>query len=335
MTNRDSILKSRDVTLPTKIRLVKAMVLPVVMYGCESWTIKKVKHWRIDAFELWCWRRLESPLDCKEIQPVHPKGDQSWVFIGRTDVGAETPILWPPDVKSWLIGKDPDAGKDWRQEEMGMTDDERVSPTQWTWVWVNSQSWWWTGKPGMMQSMGWQRVRHDWATELNWRLCLSTEVVRKWVFTERTISKLVLPTCANWGPEKFTWSHITPGSSPILTATWGLQIVCSSRNVSQTEAATGDEASKTVLIKLRRVLCFICLPPSMPHPSHKWESLQGRPNWREELRERETLVVKRVKKPSSLPLQVGVEKEFCPFFKICPPLPCSCLILCDSRTPLF
>ena len=95
MTNLDSILKSRNITLPTKVRLVKAMVFPVVMYGCESRTVKK----RIDAFELWCWRRLESPLDCKEIQPVHPKGDQSWVFIGKTDVEAETPIFWPPDVK--------------------------------------------------------------------------------------------------------------------------------------------------------------------------------------------------------------------------------------------
>ena len=93
MTNLDSILESRDITLPTKIRLVKAMVFPVVMYGCESWTIKKAECRRIDAFELWCWRRLESPLDCKEIQPVHPKGDQSWVFIGRTDAKAETPIL--------------------------------------------------------------------------------------------------------------------------------------------------------------------------------------------------------------------------------------------------
>ena len=92
MTNLDSILKSRDITLPTKIHLVKAMVFPVVMYGCESWTIKKAEHRRIDAFELWYWRRLESSLDCKEIQPVHPKGDQSWVF-GRTDVEAETLIL--------------------------------------------------------------------------------------------------------------------------------------------------------------------------------------------------------------------------------------------------
>ena len=97
MTNLDSIFKSRDITLPTKVHLVKAMVFPVVMYGCESWTVKKAECRRIDAFEVWCWRRL---LDCKEIQPVHPKGDQSWVFIGRTDFEAETPIFWPPDVKS-------------------------------------------------------------------------------------------------------------------------------------------------------------------------------------------------------------------------------------------
>ena len=100
MTSLDSILKSRDITLPTKVCLVKAMVFPVVMYGCESWAIKKAEHRRIDAFELWWWRRLLSPLDCKEIQPVHPKGDQSWVFIGRTDGEAETPIFWPPDAKS-------------------------------------------------------------------------------------------------------------------------------------------------------------------------------------------------------------------------------------------
>ena len=96
MTNLDS----RDITLSTKIRLVKAIVFPVVMYGCESWTIKKAEHRRIDAFELWCCRRLESPLDCKEIQPVHPEGDQSWVFTGRTDAETEAPILWPPDAKS-------------------------------------------------------------------------------------------------------------------------------------------------------------------------------------------------------------------------------------------
>ena len=83
MTNLDSIFKSRDITLPAKVRLVKAMVFPVVMYGCESWIVKKAERRRIDAFDLWCWRRLESPLDCKEVQPVHPKGDQSWVFTGR------------------------------------------------------------------------------------------------------------------------------------------------------------------------------------------------------------------------------------------------------------
>ena len=126
MTNLDRVLKSRDITLPTKVHLVKAMVFPVDTYGCESWILKKAEHQRIDAFELWCWRRVESPVDCKEIQPVHPKGDQSWIFIGRTDVEAETPILLPPDAKSWLIGKDPDAGKDWRREEKVTTDDEMV-----------------------------------------------------------------------------------------------------------------------------------------------------------------------------------------------------------------
>jgi len=115
-------------------------------------------------------KTLESPLDCKEIQSVHSKGHQSWVFIGRTDAKAETPVLWPPHVKSWFIGKDSDAGRDLGQEEKGMTEDEMAG-----WhhrldgrVWVNSRSWWWTGRPGVLQFMGSQRVRHDWATELNW-----------------------------------------------------------------------------------------------------------------------------------------------------------------------
>ena len=99
MTNLDSISKSRDITLPTKVRLVKAMVFPVVMYGHKSWSVKKAEQRRIDAFEPWWWT-LKSPLDCKEIQPVHPKGDQSWVLIGRTDAKAETPVLWPPHAKS-------------------------------------------------------------------------------------------------------------------------------------------------------------------------------------------------------------------------------------------
>ena len=111
-------IKNQRYYFSNKVCLVKAMVSPVVMYACESWTIKKAERRRIDAFVLWYWRKLLSPLDCKEIQPVHPK-DQSWVFIGRTDVVAKTPILWPPDAKSWLIWKDPDAGKDWGQEEKG------------------------------------------------------------------------------------------------------------------------------------------------------------------------------------------------------------------------
>ena len=114
-------------------------------------------------------KTLESPLDC-EIQPVNAKGNQSWIFIGRTDAEAETSILWPPDVKNWLIRKDPDAGKDWRWEKKGMTGGNgwMASQTGWTWVWASSQSWWWTGKPGLLQSMGSQRAGHDWATELNW-----------------------------------------------------------------------------------------------------------------------------------------------------------------------
>ena len=128
ITNLDSVLRSRDITLPTKVHLVKAMVFPIVMYGCESWTIKKVECQRIDAFKLWWWWRLlrVSWTARRSILAVNPKGNQSWIFIGRTDAEAEVPILWPPDGKNWLIGKDPDAGKDWRQEEKGTTEDEMV-----------------------------------------------------------------------------------------------------------------------------------------------------------------------------------------------------------------
>ena len=142
MTNLDSVLKSRDITLPAEVHLVKAivfpvvkaMVFPVVMYGCESWTIKKA-----ESQKNWCFqtvvleKTLENPLDSKEIKPVNPKGTQPWIFIGRTD--AEAPVLWPPDMKSWLIGKDPDARKDWRQEKRVTEDGWMASFTQWTWVW--------------------------------------------------------------------------------------------------------------------------------------------------------------------------------------------------------
>ena len=126
MTNLDSILKSRDITLPTKVHLVKAMVSLVVMYGCEldhkeSWALKNWCFW-IVVLE----KTLESPLDCKEVKPVNPKGNQPWIFIGRTDAEAEAPILWTPDGKNWLIEKDPDARKGRRQEEKGTTEDEMV-----------------------------------------------------------------------------------------------------------------------------------------------------------------------------------------------------------------
>ena len=124
-------LKSRDITLPTKVCLVKAMVFPEVMYECESWTIKKAEHQRIDTFELRCWRRFESPLDCKETKLVNSNGNQSWIFIGRTDTEAEASMLWPPDAKNWLNGKDADAGKDWRQEEKGTIEDETFGWQHW------------------------------------------------------------------------------------------------------------------------------------------------------------------------------------------------------------
>ena len=137
--------------------------------------------WELDCEEGWApkngcfWsvvleKTLESPLDCKEIQPVHSEGDQPWDFFGRNDAKAETPLLWPPHAKSWLIGNESDAGRDWGQEEKGTTgwDGWMALLTRWTWVWVKSGSWWWTGRPGVLQFMGSQRVRHDWATELNW-----------------------------------------------------------------------------------------------------------------------------------------------------------------------
>ena len=132
----------------------------------ESWAPKNWCFWTV-VLE----KTLKSPLDCKEIQPVHSKGDQSWVFIGRTDATAETPVLWPPHAKSWLTGKDSDGGRDWGQEEKGTTgwDGWMASLTRWAWIWVNAGSWWWTGRPGVLQFVGLQRVGHDWS-ELNWTI---------------------------------------------------------------------------------------------------------------------------------------------------------------------
>ena len=169
MTYLDNLLKSRDITVPTKVLLDKAMVFPVVMYGCEYWTIKKAEHWRIGAFELWCWRRLlrvpwtarrSNQSTLKEISPEYSleglmlklKLQYFGYLMGRTD----------------SFGKDSDAGKDWRQEKKGMAEDGWMASLTWcTWVWASSRNWWRTGKPGVLQSMGSQRVRHDWATELN------------------------------------------------------------------------------------------------------------------------------------------------------------------------
>ena len=130
----------------------------------ESWVPKNWCVWTV-LLE----KTLESPLDCKEVHPVHPNGYQSWIFIGRANPEAETPILWPPNRKNWLIWKDPNAGKNWRSEEKGMTENGWMAwLTRWTWVWVNTGSWWWTGRPSVLRFMGLQRVGHDWATELNW-----------------------------------------------------------------------------------------------------------------------------------------------------------------------
>ena len=169
MTNLDSILKSKDITLLTKVRLFKAMVFPVVMYGCESWTVMKAERWRTDGFELWFWRRLGSPLDCKEIQPVHSEGDQSWVFIGGTNAKAETPVLWPPHVKSWLIGKDSDVGRDWGQVEKGTTEDEMAGWHHW----LDGRESEWTpgvgdGQEGLACCDSWGRKESDTTERLNW-----------------------------------------------------------------------------------------------------------------------------------------------------------------------
>ena len=160
MKNLDSLLKSRDITLLTKVHIVKAMVFPVVMDGCE---FNRKEGW---APKNWCFRTvvlektLESHLDSKEIKPGNPEGNQSWLFLGRTDAKAEVPILWPPD---WC----------WERLKAGEEGDDRgwygwmVSLTQWTRVWASSRRWWKTGRPGMLQSVGLQRVGHDWMTDLN------------------------------------------------------------------------------------------------------------------------------------------------------------------------
>ena len=175
MTNLYRILKSREITLPTNVQLLKAVVFPVVIYGMweldykESWVSKNWCFWTV-VLE----KPLENPLNCKGIQPVHPKGNQSWIFIGRTDVEAETLIFWPPDAKNWLIGKDPDAGKGWRHVRRGRQRMRWLDGIMTQWVWVNYWSWWWIRRSGVLQS--WDRKESDdWTTELK-----STELNAYW-----------------------------------------------------------------------------------------------------------------------------------------------------------
>ena len=169
MTNLDSILKSRDIILPTKFCLVKAMVFLVVMYGCEcdceeSWALKNWCFWAVVLK-----KTLESSLDCKEIQPVHSEGDQPWDFFGRNDAKAETPVLWPRDVKSWLIGKDSDAGRDWGQEEKGTTEDEMAG---WHHRLDGPKSEWTPGvgdgQGGLACCDSWGRKESDTTERLKW-----------------------------------------------------------------------------------------------------------------------------------------------------------------------
>ena len=167
MTNLDRVLKNKDITLPTKVHIVKAMAFPVVMYGCESWTTKKVECWRIDAFELWCWKTLEGPLQWEEIKPVYPKGNQPWILIERTDAKAGPPILWPlvEDSTHWKRPWFWKRLRTWWKGRKGEWDGWMASPTQWTWVWTTSRRQCRTGNPGMLRFMGSQRVRHNLWTE--------------------------------------------------------------------------------------------------------------------------------------------------------------------------
>ena len=172
MTNLDSILKSRDITLSTKVRLVKSLVFPVVMYGCESWIIKKTECWRIDAFELWCWRRFfRVPWTARRSNQSILKEISPGCSLEGLMLKLKLPLLWPPDAESWLIWKDPDSGKDWGREEKGTTEDgivgchHRLDGHGFGWTLGVGE---WQGGLVCCGSLGSQRVGHDWVNELNW-----------------------------------------------------------------------------------------------------------------------------------------------------------------------
>ena len=193
MINLDSVLERRDITLLTKVHIVKA-----IFFFSSHLLMWELDHKEVWVPKNWCFwavvleKTLKSPLASKEIKPINLKGNHPWIFIGKNDAEAEAPIVWPPDVKNWLLRKDPNAGKNWRQEEKGMTEDKMVgwltgfrSLTGWTWVWASFRSWWWTGKPRVLQSMGSKRVGCDWATELSlfahkaYKTCVSDPLQKK------------------------------------------------------------------------------------------------------------------------------------------------------------
>ena len=165
MTNLESIFKSRDITVLTKVTTTKAVVFPVVTYGCESWTLKKAECWRIRAFESWCWGRFLRVSRTEEIKPVNSKGNQHWKFIGKTD--AEALTLWPADAMSQLIRKDPDARKDWRREK-GTAKDEKAIIYSVDMSLTNSGRQWRIGEAGVLQSMELRRVGHNLGTKQQW-----------------------------------------------------------------------------------------------------------------------------------------------------------------------
>jgi len=233
MINLDSILKSRDITLPTKVCLIKAMVFPIVMYGCESWTIKKAEHWRIDAFELQCWRRLlKSPLDCKEIQPVHPKENQSWIHWKDWcwSWNSNTLATWCEELthlkRPWC----------WERLKAGGEGDDRgwdgwmASLTQWIWVWASSGSWWWTGKPEVLQSRGSQSQTRQ---RLNWCWC--------WCFLDLDVYFIF------WVREVFSYYCFKYILCPFLSFSSGTPLI---QNVSMVDVVS--EIYSTVLIKEKK-----------------------------------------------------------------------------------
>ena len=193
MTYLGSIFKSKDITLPTKVHLVKAMVFPVVIYGCESCPVKNAEQQELCFWTVVLEKTLESPLDCKGIQPINPKGNQPWIFTGRTDAQSEAPMLRPSDAKNWLIRKHPDAGKDWRREEKGVTEGEMVGRhhrcnihefEQAPGKLVMDREAWHAAVHGLAKSQTWLS---DW-TELNWLTYSGNLLYTSWKPNPREVS---------------------------------------------------------------------------------------------------------------------------------------------------